>query len=117
LFELLTKDDVFCTNQFHNYFESLKRKHYVAPVLQGPNWSHPFHISTNASYTSIGAILGQKEYHKPYSIYFISKKLTPIELNFIVTKKNIIVVVHAINKYRHYITSYEVSIHNNHSAI
>jgi hypothetical protein len=52
-----------------------------------------------------------------YAIYFISKNVTPAELNYTVTKKEMLVVVHAVNKFRHYITGYEVFIHTDHSAI
>ena len=56
-------------------------------VLRGPNWKIPFQISTDTSDISIGVVLGQEEEKKPYTIYFISKNLTPAELNYTVTKK------------------------------
>jgi hypothetical protein len=56
-------------------------------VLRGPNWKLPFHISSDASDISIGNVLGQEEDKKPYNIYFISKNLTPAELNYTVTEK------------------------------
>ena len=77
----------------------------------------PFHISTDASDTTIGASLGQKENLMTYAIYFISKNLTPAELNYTVTEKEMLAVVHAVNKFRHYITGYEVFIHTDHSSI
>jgi hypothetical protein len=52
-----------------------------------------------------------------YAIYFISKNLTPAELNYTVTEKEMLAVVHAVNKFHHYITGYEVFIHTDHSAI
>jgi hypothetical protein len=79
--------------------------------LRGGNWSLPFHISTDASDTTLGAMLGQQENQSSYAIYFISKNLTPTELNYTVTEKEFLAVVHAINKFRHYITGYEVFIH------
>ena len=68
-------------------FAELKSLVSKTPLLRGPNWKSPFHISTDASDITIGAILGQEEDKKPYAIYFISKNVTPIELNYIVTKK------------------------------
>ena len=59
----------------------------MAPILRGPDWSLPFHISIDASDTAIGGVLSQKEGQAPYAIYFISKNLTPAELNYIVTEK------------------------------
>ena len=86
------------------------------PILRGPNWKLPFQISTDASDTALGAVLGQKELIL-YAIYYTSKNLTPTELNYTVTKKEFLVVVHAINKFRHYITGYETFVHTDHSAI
>jgi hypothetical protein len=43
--------------------------------------------------------------------------LSPVELNYTVTEKELLVVVHAINKIHHYITSYEVFVHTDHSSI
>ena len=58
-------------------FAELKRLVSTAPVLRGPNWKLPFHISSYASDISIGVVLGQEEDKKPYVIFFISKNLTP----------------------------------------
>ena len=88
MFKLLTKDVEFqWTESCQNAFEILKAKLSVAPILKGPDWSLPFHISTNASNMAIGVPLGQKEGQAPYAIYFISKNLTPTKLNYTVTEK------------------------------
>ena len=76
-----------------------------------------FHIYTNASGTALRGVLGQKENQYYYAIYFIRTKLTPAELNYTITEKELLVVVHAINKFRHYIMGYAVFVHTDHSAI
>jgi hypothetical protein len=59
MFGLLIKDvDFVWTEQCQTAFETLKAKLFVAPVLKGPNWTLPFHISTDASETTIGGVLG-----------------------------------------------------------
>ena len=65
----------------------------------------------------MGGVLGQKENQDYYAIYFIKKNLTPAELNYTVTENEFLAVVHAINKFRHYITGYDVFVHTDHSAI
>lgn len=65
----------------------------------------------------VGASLGQKEESCNFAIYFISKNLTPAELNYIVTEKETLAIIYAVNKFRHYITGYEVFVHTDHSAI
>ena len=62
MFKLLRKDVEFqWTESCQNGFEILKAKLSMAPILGGPDWSLPFHISTDASDTAIGGVLGQKE--------------------------------------------------------
>lgn len=89
----------------------------TAPILREPDWALPFHISSDASNTVIGAVLGQEENNLPYAIYFISKNMTPAELNYIVTEKEFLAVIYAINKFRHYIAGYPTFVHTDHSAI
>jgi hypothetical protein len=98
-------------------FARLKKLISTTPVLRGPNWKIPFHISTDASDISIDVVVGQEEYKKPYAIYFISNNLTPAELNYIVTEKEFLAVIHVINKFRHYITGYPVILYIDHSTI
>lgn len=65
-------------------FGTLKQNITEAPILRGPIQSLPFHISTNASDTTLGDFLGQK-YSTPYFVYYTSKNLTPPELNYTIT--------------------------------
>ena len=118
LFKPLANDVSFNWNDnCQSAFETLKEKLSTTPVLKGPNWTLPFHIFTDAYNTTIGASLGQKEESLNYAIYFISKNLTPAELNYTVTEKEMLAIIHAVNKFRHYITGYEVFIHTDHSTI
>eukprot|EP00253_Pinus_taeda_P011339 PITA_11339 len=62
LFKLLTKESEFHWNdECQVAFDKLKEKLYSAPVLRGPDWKLPFHISIDASDSTIGVVLGQKE--------------------------------------------------------
>jgi hypothetical protein len=118
LFVLLMKNTEFnWTNQCEEAFRTLKHQVSTAPILRGPDWTLPFHISSDASDTAIGAVLGQEEDHLPYAIYFISKNMSPAELNYTVTEKEFLAVIYAINKFRHYITGYSTFVHTDHSAI
>eukprot|EP00253_Pinus_taeda_P034577 PITA_34577 len=118
LFVLLTKNVEFKWNDdCEKAFDQLKNQLSIAPILRGPDWALPFHISSDASDTAIGAVLGQEENGLPYAIYFISKNMTPAELNYTVTEKEFLVVIYAINKFRHYITGYTTFVHTDHSAI
>jgi len=109
--------DFLWTEKCERAFDDLKKLISTAPILRGPNWDLPFQISSDALDTAIGAVLGQEEDQKPYAIYYISKNLSPAELNYTVTEKEFLVVIHAVNKFRHYITGYPVILYTDHSAI
>jgi hypothetical protein len=71
-------------------FAGIRKLISKASVLRGPNWKIPFQISIDASDIAIGVVQGQEEEKKPYTIYFISKNLTPAELNYTVTEKELL---------------------------
>ena len=53
----------------------------------------------------------------PYAIYFISNNLSKAELNYTVTEKELLSIVHPLNKFRHYITGYQTFVHTDHATI
>ena len=65
----------------------------------------------------MGSALGQVEEKLTYAIYFISKNLSKTELNYTVTEKELLVVVHSLNKFKNYITDYKTFVHTDHAAI
>lgn len=75
------------TDDYEIAFNKLKHQLSTAPILRGPDWALPFHISYDALDTAIGAVLGEEESNLPYAIYFISKNMTPAELNYTVIEK------------------------------
>jgi len=118
LFGLLAKDVEFkWTDDCQRALNELKDKLVFAPILRGPNWALPFHIHTDALNKSMGVALGQVEEKLPYAIYFVSKNLSKAEMNYIVTEKEFLAMVHSLNKFRHYITSYQTFVHIDHAAI
>eukprot|EP00253_Pinus_taeda_P003316 PITA_03316 len=64
-----------------------------------------------------GQALGQVEEKLPYAIYFVSKNLSKVEMNYTVTEKEFLAVVHSLNKFQHYITSYQTFEDTDHAAI
>ena len=80
LYALTGNIDFSWTEKCDNAFNNLKMLVAIAPVLRGPNWNLSFQISSDASNTAIGAVLGQEEDKKPYAIYYISKKSDPCRI-------------------------------------
>ena len=74
LFSLLMKDAQFVWSKAcQTAFDELKERLSIAPILRGPNWALPFHISSDASDTAIGAVLVQHDGQVPYAIYMLVK--------------------------------------------
>lgn len=118
LFGLLAKDSEFIwSKSYQEALDILKGKLTTAPFLRGPKWALPFHIHVDASHKAIGAALGQVEEKLTYAIYFISKNLSKAELNYTVTEKELLGVVHSLNKFSHYITGYQTFVHIEHATI
>ena len=62
IFKLLVKDVNFIWNDScQDALDNLKLKFYDTPILRGPNWTLPFHISIDASKSALGVVLVQKE--------------------------------------------------------
>ena len=117
-FSVLVKDVVFTwTPECQEAFETIKTKLVTTPILRGPNSEFPFHIHIDASNFSIGAIIARKEDNLFYSIYYVRKNFTGVEVSYMVTKKDFLAIVYAINKFWHYITGYKVFVHTDHSVI
>ena len=118
MFCLLGKDFEFIwTENCQEALNTLKSKLVTTPILRGPHWAIPFDIHMDASNKEIGATSGQIDENLPYAIYFISKNLSKAELNYTVTEKELLVVVHSLNKFRHYIIGYQTFVHTDHAAI
>ena len=82
------KDVQFIWNEAcQTTFVKLKEKLSTTPILRGPNWTLSFHISSDASDTTIGAVLGQQDGQEPYAVYYISKNLALAELNLLLLRR------------------------------
>ncbi|RVW33036.1 Retrovirus-related Pol polyprotein from transposon opus [Vitis vinifera] len=60
-------------------------------------------LAKDANDFAIGAVLGQREYGKPYMIYYASKTLNKAQRNYTTIEKELLVVVFALDKFRAYL--------------
>nr|GEZ57648.1 reverse transcriptase domain-containing protein [Tanacetum cinerariifolium] len=98
-------------------FQTLKKKLTEAPILIAPNRDLPFKLMCDASDFAIGAVLGQR-YEKHFRpIHYASKTLTESESNYTTTKKEMLAVVYAFEKFWSYLIMNKCIVHTDHSAI
>ncbi|GJS77814.1 reverse transcriptase domain-containing protein [Tanacetum coccineum] len=98
-------------------FDLLKEKLTCALVIVRPNWNLPFELMCDASDFKVGADLGQKDGKNFHSIYFVSKTFNPAQQKYIVTEKELMAVVFALDKFRSYLILSKTIIHTDHSAL
>ncbi|KAL0560926.1 hypothetical protein IC582_001343 [Cucumis melo] len=87
-------------------FEQLKAAMTILSVLALPDWSLPFIIETDASYFGLGAVLSQNG----YPIAFFSQKLSLKAQTKSIYERELMAVVLAVQKWRHYLMGRKFTI-------
>ena len=118
LMNLLAKDAPFeFTDECLTAFHTLKKALISAPIIQPPNWLLPFEIMCDASDYVVGAVLGQTKDKKHHAIAYASKTLSGAQLYYTTTKKELLAVVFAIDKFRSYLVGAKVIDYTDHDAL
>ena len=117
LTKLLEKDTPFVFSQdCLNTFSILKEKLTNAPTMIAPDWNLSFKLMCDASDFTIGAVLGQRLDKHFRSIYYASRPWQ-MHKNYTTTKKELLAVVFAFDKFRSYLILSKVIVYTNHSTL
>ena len=100
-----------------NAFQILKEALISAPIIQPPDWLLPFEIMCDASDYAVGVVLGQTKDKKHHAIAYASKTLIGPQLNYASTKKELLAIVFAIDKFRSYLVGAKVIVYTDHAAL
>jgi len=87
------------------------------PIIQPPTWTVPFEIMCDASDYAVGAILGQRVEKLPHVIYYASMTLNDAQLNYSTTKKKLLAIIFAMDKFRSYLLRSKVLVYSDHAAL
>nr|GFB01140.1 reverse transcriptase domain-containing protein [Tanacetum cinerariifolium]GFB01561.1 reverse transcriptase domain-containing protein [Tanacetum cinerariifolium] len=98
-------------------FQTLKKKLTEAPILITPNWDLSFELMCDASNFAIGAVLGQRHEKHFKPIHYASKTMNNAESNYTTTKKEMLAVVYAFEKFRLYLIMNKIIVHTDHSTL
>lgn len=98
LTNLLKKWAYHWTTKVEEVFQQLKRALTTTPVLTLLDLKKPFTIETDASQSGIEAVLMQDH----YPVAFISKMLSPKNHMMSIYDKELLALVHTVEKWQHY---------------
>ncbi|KAK8933404.1 hypothetical protein KSP39_PZI015802 [Platanthera zijinensis] len=113
LTELLKHRTFRWTAEAEGSFQALKRAVTNPPVLILPNFQLPFTIETNASDNGVGAVLLQQE--RP--VAFFSKAFGPRNAGLSTYEKELLAIVMAVQKWRHYVMGSAFIIRTDHHSL
>lgn len=98
-------------------FEALKNALTTQPVLLLPDLSKTFTLTTDASKHSVGAVLQQDNGHGLQPVAYMSKKLNEHELNYPTHEQELLAIVVALKKWRHYLLGQHFNIQTDNRSL
>lgn len=113
LTELLKKDGFKRDDKADRAFKQLKKAISEVPTLGIPDFNKPFILETYVSNSGVGAILVQDG--RPLA--FLSQALTPRHQGLIVYDKELLAMLMAIEKWRHYLEGGQFIIKTDHESL
>lgn len=118
LHKLTKKEAVFdWSPECNEAFEELKRLLTTAPVLAYPIPSGTFTLDTDASQRGIGAVLSQEQIGREKVIAYFSRSLNRRERNYCVTRKELLAVVKATEKFHYYLYGRRFVLRTDHASL
>ena len=98
-------------------FRQLKKSMITAPVLRLPDLDREFVVTTDASNVAVGAVLEQDFGRGLQPVAFESRKLTPAEIRMSAYERELIGIVYAVGKWRHYLQGRHAIIRTDHDSL
>ena len=118
LTQLLKKDVAFkWTENQENAFNTLKTALITEPILQYPDFSQPFNLTTDASGYAVGGILSQGPIGKDLPIAYASRLLNPAEQNYSTIEKECLAIVYSAMHFRPYLYGRKFTIITDHKPL
>lgn len=119
LTKCLKKDSVIDINnpEYFNCFELCKKLLINEPLLQYPDFSKTFNITTDASGFAIAGVLSQGKIGSDLPIAYASRTLNSSETNYSTIEKELLAVIYAVKYFRPYIFGRKFNIITDHKPL
>lgn len=108
---------IVINDKYMNTFETCKSLLVNDPLLQYPDFSKPFNLTTDASDFALGAILSQGPIGTDKPICYASRTLTSTEVNYSTIEKELLAIVWATKYFRPYIFGHKFKIITDHKPL
>lgn len=118
LTSLLKKDVTFIWGEpQQKAFEECKHILTNPPILQYPDFSKEFVLTTDASLYAIGAVLSQGEVGKDLPIAYASRTLNKAETNYSTIEREALAIIWAVKHFRPYLFGRRFKIVTDHQPL
>jgi len=118
LHKLLKKDAKFAWGEDQEIaFCTLKQKLVSKPILQYPDFSEEFILTTDASNDGAGAVLSQDEIGKDLPVAFASRSFNKAERNYSTVEKELAAIVWGIKHFRPYLYGRRFKVVSDHKPL
>ena len=98
-------------------FEILKQRLISSPIMNTPNFQHPFILELDACAYGLGAVLAQEYDGKKFVIAYASRTLSSTERNYSATEREALAIVWATKHFRPYIEGVEIIVRTDCQAL
>ncbi|KAL6417766.1 hypothetical protein ACFW04_014363 [Cataglyphis niger] len=118
LTNLLKKEEPFVwKKEQESAFVQLREALCTEPILQYPDFTKPFVVTTDASGHAIGGILSQGPIGKDLPISYTSRLLNAAEKNYSTIEKELLAIVYCVNYFRPYLYGRKFDLVTDHKPL
>ncbi|XP_039313009.1 uncharacterized protein LOC120359490 [Solenopsis invicta] len=115
---LLRKDKAFVwSGAQEEAFTQLRQALCSKPILQYPDFTQPFVVTTDASGYAIGGVLSQGTIGKDLPIAYTSRLLNTAESNYSTIEKELLAIVYCVNYFRPYLYGRKFTLVTDHKPL
>lgn len=98
-------------------FNKLKEALAANVPLKYPDLNEPFYVATDASNYGIGAVLFQMKDNKAQYVGFMARSLSKSERNYSTTKRELLAVIYALDKFHQFLWGNPFTLYTDHKAL
>jgi hypothetical protein len=113
LIDITNKGDFCWTEEAQKIFDKLKEVMSSCPVLALPDFTQPFLLECDAFGVGIGEVLMQQK----HPIAYKSRNISAIERLYPIYDKEMLAIVHALEKFRKYLVGGRFEVKTDHNSL